>query len=51
MRMQKRVGPASTARNLILGALMSAGLASVCASVQAQGIVMAGNYQNFDVLN
>ena len=51
MGMQKRVEPGSRARNLIFGALLSAGLASVSAGVQAQGIVMAGNYQNFDVLN
>ena len=36
---------------LILGALISAGLLGASAGVQAQGIVMAGNYQNFDVLN
>ena len=51
MGTQKRVEPGSRARNLIFGALLSAGLASVSAGVQAQGIVMAGNYQNFDVLN
>ena len=50
MRMQKRVEPGSMARNLILTALMSAALVSVSAGVQAQ-VVMAGNYQNFDVLN
>ena len=51
MRMQERIEPGRTARNLILGALTSAGLLSVSAGVQAQAVAMAGNYQNFDVLN
>src|SRR5689334_20977895 len=51
MQTQARAGRGSTARNLIFSALMSAGLLSFSAGAHAQGIVMAGNYQNFDVLN
>ena len=51
MQREKRVELGSMARNLIIGALMSMGLVSAPTSVRAQAVVMAGNYQNFDVLN
>jgi List-Bact-rpt repeat protein len=53
MKMQRyeRLGPDSVARKLIVGVLMSAAFVTVPAGVRAQSIVMAGNYQNFDVLN
>src|SRR6185436_13609409 len=51
MRTQHRVAHGRRARNMVLGALISAGLASISAGVGAQAIVMAGSYQNFDVLN
>jgi List-Bact-rpt repeat protein len=51
MRSQGRVEPSTMARNLLIGALISAGLLSVSAGAQAQAVVMAGSYQNFDVLN
>lgn len=52
MQMQKRVEPRSMVRSLIIGALMSVlGIMSVPTDVRAQAVVMAGSYQNFDVLN
>jgi hypothetical protein len=51
MQTQKRGEPGRRARNLMIGALMSVGLMSVPTGAQAQAIVMAGAYQNFDVLN
>jgi len=46
--------PAATSgfkRKLTVGALTAAVLAGFCAGAHAQAVVMAGNYQNFDVLN
>ena len=46
--------PAATSgfkRKLTIGALTAAVLAGFCAGAHAQAVVMAGNYQNFDVLN
>ena len=51
MGMRKRVEPGSLARNLIFGALMSAGLASVSAGVQAQTATISGVLGSFDVVN
>ncbi len=51
MRTQKRVKPGNRVRKLTISALMSAALMSVSAGAQAQAVVMAGSYQNFDVLN
>ena len=51
MRVEGQIHLGSMARNAMIGALMAAGLASLPATVHAQSIVMAGNYQNFDVLN
>lgn len=38
-------------RTLTIGAPMSAVLMSAATAAHAQAVVMAGNYQNFDVLN
>jgi List-Bact-rpt repeat protein len=52
MQTKKRLEAGSMARNLIIGALMSvSGIMSTPTHARAQSIVMAGNYQNFDVLN
>jgi hypothetical protein len=51
MRMQRRVKRGNMARNLTIGALMFAAVMSVSTGAHAQAVVMAGNYQNFDVLN
>ena len=51
MQTQKRGEPGRKARNLMIAALVSVGLMSVPTGARAQAVAMAGNYQNFDVLN
>jgi List-Bact-rpt repeat protein len=52
MQRRERVGQCRMTRKLILGALISVlGIMSVPRDVRAQVVVMAGSYQNFDVLN
>ena len=52
MHMQQRGEPRNMARKLLIGALLSGlGIVSIPTHARAQAVVMAGNYQNFDVLN
>ena len=51
MRSHKRVEAGSWTRNLMFGALMSAGLVSVSAGVQAQNANISGVLGSFDVVN
>src|SRR5947209_17448833 len=51
MRTQTESRPGSFRRSVLIGALLSASILSCPASVYAQAVVMAGSYQNFDVLN
>jgi hypothetical protein len=51
MRTEQRFRLGGIARTWILGALLSATLVCIATSSQAQSIIMAGSYQNFDVLN